>query len=652
MGKGTEMKKRDEFNIGRTVVRNGGESSCSSDLAKVSKPKQGVRRTLILLGIQIVISSIVFALLLSGCSDTVASPALESANTVTVFGVPLGTNAVNSWTWRDMEQSTLEVMGSYVFEDREMAKDRTYCGFSPRAVVIGTRYLPIGVLAFGEMIDGDKVNNRYEELISDFTKVLGEPYSIKDYDGMEESFSVVAIWQMTNPVTAFTSYLTIASPKRNAVNGHGKTCIAMMLSVDKTVSENVRMLDAWCLHECDVSSKLTGASIEELTAHLNKEGHDGLAVKNYLCAYRSFFRAACLDNAEAEYELAKMYRSGLGVKKHARQEYVWLKKSFERKFPKALYEMGLNYLSGNRVDKDLSKAIALFKEAAVAGNIDAKNKLEEVQKAIPHPSAGSKGTYLILNLKEPYNIEFLDSVPQGGWGDEYKTDKIVLRRIESGEFRAGSPEDESGRYEDEKVRVVNISESYYIGVFEITRAQWINVCGVLPRADVVYSNETNWQSEGDDWEAKPVIAGFGDVWSITSIIGHGHEDSPSKDSFFGKLRSMFPYITISLPNEDEWEYACRAGLASAYAVVDSAGNRVGFFGSARDVPRVGSYFANAWGLYDMNGSVAEWTSTKDKSGANIVRGKDRCAWRSKCYRGAYGAVYYGVRVKIKTISTN
>ena len=67
-----------------------------------------------------------------------------------------------------------------------------------------------------------------------------------------------------------------------------------------------------------------------------------------------------------------------------------------------------------------------------------------------------------------------------------------------------------------------------------------------------------------------------------------------------------------LPSEAEWEYAARSGTNSRY----TWGNQVGIgnancngCGGPRDPlhsANVASYAPNAWGLYDVQGGVAEW----------------------------------------------
>src|SRR5206468_3498788 len=73
-----------------------------------------------------------------------------------------------------------------------------------------------------------------------------------------------------------------------------------------------------------------------------------------------------------------------------------------------------------------------------------------------------------------------------------------------------------------------------------------------------------------------------------------------------------------LPTEAQWEYACRAGTTTATAFGDSLSSRQANFRgefpyngaeagpSLGRTERVGSYPADAWGLFVMHGNVFAW----------------------------------------------
>ncbi len=63
-----------------------------------------------------------------------------------------------------------------------------------------------------------------------------------------------------------------------------------------------------------------------------------------------------------------------------------------------------------------------------------------------------------------------------------------------------------------------------------------------------------------------------------------------------------------LPTEAEWEYACRGGTDSSFALGGTITKRDANFGRGDEgkPEPVGRYPANAFGLHDMHGNVWEW----------------------------------------------
>jgi len=77
-------------------------------------------------------------------------------------------------------------------------------------------------------------------------------------------------------------------------------------------------------------------------------------------------------------------------------------------------------------------------------------------------------------------------------------------------------------------------------------------------------------------------------------------------------------LTLRLPSEAEWEYACRAGTETVFSFGDNLSTEQANFdgdhpyeGAAKEESKnrpmpVYSYDPNAWGLWQMHGNVLEW----------------------------------------------
>jgi formylglycine-generating enzyme required for sulfatase activity len=234
--------------------------------------------------------------------------------------------------------------------------------------------------------------------------------------------------------------------------------------------------------------------------------------------------------------------------------------------------------------------------------------------------------YLVIDLSGgsnavSYPLSYLAAVPSGGWTDDYKTTKMVLRLIPGGTFTMGSPANELGRYYNETQHWVTVTQPFYIGVFEVTQKQWERVVGTWPS----YFTNASYR------DSRPV-----EQVSYYQIRENpNNTDDPTVNwptnrmvnaqSFMGKLR-VRTGKTFDLPTESQWEYAGRAGMAMA---LNSGCNITNLYTDARlaevgrywynggsrytqtgdtsvATAKVGAYRPNAWGLYDIHGNVWEW----------------------------------------------
>ncbi len=236
--------------------------------------------------------------------------------------------------------------------------------------------------------------------------------------------------------------------------------------------------------------------------------------------------------------------------------------------------------------------IASFEGATVSVTYKEKDSI-----LIDEPTTvtGDGAVYCVIDLKggtdaESYPLTFLNAEPKGGFNtEEYKTTKLVLKRVMAGSFNMGDNQTAS-RYK------VTLSMPFYMGLFEVTQKQWELVMG------------TNPSSFTTDGAKKPVEKVTYDAIRGTSEgASWPSNNKVDASSFLGKLRARTG-LNFDLPTEAQWEYACRAGTTTTYSYGNSANGDYMWYNSnsSSQTHEVGTKSANPWGFYDMHGNVFEW----------------------------------------------
>lgn len=174
---------------------------------------------------------------------------------------------------------------------------------------------------------------------------------------------------------------------------------------------------------------------------------------------------------------------------------------------------------------------------------------------------------------------------------------MKLAKIPAGTFVMGSPRSEAERDDKEERHEVTITKPFYLGVCEVTQAEYDEV--MQSAGD--FRNRSTFQ--GDDRPVENV------EWKVAKIFCEQLSSRPEEVATKRKYR---------LPTEAEWEYACRAGTSTAFYTGDSLSSEQANFNGLypagdgktgkylRQTAPVGSYPPNAFGLHDMHGNVAEW----------------------------------------------
>lgn len=178
--------------------------------------------------------------------------------------------------------------------------------------------------------------------------------------------------------------------------------------------------------------------------------------------------------------------------------------------------------------------------------------------------------------------------------------KFVL--IPPGEYLRGSPDTDMFANPVEKPQHrVRISHPFYLATTEVTQKQYRQITGQTP-SYFRKGGGGEARVKGADLSDRPVdTVSWVKSAQFCEILQKKQPADPGGVEWGG----------YRLPSEAEWEFACRAGTETRWSFGDDpaavAASIVAQLEPSTDIPpAVGGMPANAFGLYDMHGSIYEW----------------------------------------------
>ncbi len=199
---------------------------------------------------------------------------------------------------------------------------------------------------------------------------------------------------------------------------------------------------------------------------------------------------------------------------------------------------------------------------------------------------------------------YAEQIP--GTGVEFE-----MTPVPGGRFKMGSPKQETDRAEDEgPIHEVRI-DPFWMEVHEVTWEEYDQWAMRLDKKR--RESQRSPASNGD--LVVDAIAHPSEAYTDMSFgMGKAGRPAVSMTQFAAKVYCKWLSAKTGryyrLPTEAEWEYACRAGKATAYSFGNDPAHleEYGWFFDNSDdkYHKIAEKKPNPWGLFDMHGNVAEW----------------------------------------------
>ena len=196
----------------------------------------------------------------------------------------------------------------------------------------------------------------------------------------------------------------------------------------------------------------------------------------------------------------------------------------------------------------------------------------------------------------------------------YKTEKLVMRRIPVSKDIKWVMGQEN--LKNATPHYVTLTNSFYMGIYEMTFRQWENLCGGVPGTIVKYfytnfTDNAELPMSGIDFiEVRGSIDGANWAAGVDPVtrrkVSANYSSWPTP---LHRLR-VRTGILFDLPTEAQWEFACRGGSGECLYTGEAwneanLGKIAWFAGNTTHLQDVGQKLQNAYGLYDMLGNVQE-----------------------------------------------
>ena len=218
-----------------------------------------------------------------------------------------------------------------------------------------------------------------------------------------------------------------------------------------------------------------------------------------------------------------------------------------------------------------------------------------------------QGDYMLVDISSgptgtSYPVTYQSAAPDltGTGNFAFKSNVIVLKWIPAGVFTMGNTTVSSENSGNAPEHEVTLTEGFWMGVFEVTQLQWLQVMGSHAAAQSNNTGLTTVNPENNvSWND---IRGDSTVYDWPIVRGVG------PNTFMGNLLAKTG-LPFDLPTEAQWEYACRAGTTTLWSYGNTEDGNYMWY-TTNNTPsgtkEVGGKLPNPWGLYDMHGNVYEW----------------------------------------------